>query len=383
MTTYYFSDCQAGAAANCVVGNNANAGTSTSAPKRDLSGVNVNSLPAGSRLLFARGGVWTNVQTQVYNYNVTPAQPLVFDAYGSGAAPWLKTGSGGIIFSFAQYAVTTVDGGYTIRNLRLDGEGVGTTAISQGNGTTNILMENLDISRFAIGLSLNDGARFLTLRNSVVHDNIQHGMLGAGDDWLIEGNTFQNNGDARPPSTHSIYFSAGITVPAYRLTIRNNVFRNNSQSGGACRSGNMTVHGRIEGALIEGNTIESTTYGPGCRGISITAGYAVQEYMRNFIVRNNSVRNAGACVAFSASPGIVIDGNKCVDNTTQAFALIETVSNVTSGGDDADGGAVVRNNTVCGTNGSAAGLISVSNPAALTNNVIRTGPDASTGVCAP
>ena len=50
----FFRDCQAGAMPGCVAGNNSNAGTSA-APKRDLSGIDVNSLPAGTRLRFARG----------------------------------------------------------------------------------------------------------------------------------------------------------------------------------------------------------------------------------------------------------------------------------------------------------------------------------------
>ncbi len=52
-TPYYFSDCQAGASAACVLGSNANAGTSPDAPKQNLTGFDVNALPAGTQLLFA------------------------------------------------------------------------------------------------------------------------------------------------------------------------------------------------------------------------------------------------------------------------------------------------------------------------------------------
>jgi hypothetical protein len=343
---YYFSDCQAGAAPGCVPGDNGNAGTSPSAPKRDLGGIRVNSLPAGSQLLFARGGVWQNFQAaQVANYNVTPERPLVFDAYGKGPAPWMKTGSGGISFNFYEYGVSTMDGGYTVRNLKLDGQGQATAAVAQGWGTTHITLDGVEITGFTYGLLMGDGTRHFTLRNSTVRANQQQGLLGAGTDWTIEGNTFDGNGDARPPGTHSIYFSAGQVV-GERLVIRNNTFSNSSLSGGVCRSGNLTVHGRIDGALIEGNTITTPGYGPGCRGVSIAAGYGSAEYMRNFVVRGNRFVNAGGAVAFSAAPGIVVENNLIVDTTGNGVTLIEPVPNGSGGGDDADTGAIVRNNTL-------------------------------------
>jgi hypothetical protein len=362
-----------------VVGNNANAGTSATAPKRDLNGFNINTLPAGARVLFARGGVWTNFQVQVRNGNATPTQPLVFDAYGTGAAPWLKTSSGGIPFNFSQYQDATIDGGYTVRNLRLDGLNAGTTAVTQGNGTTHITLENLDIHNFTIGLLMGDGTRFFTLRNSIVRNNAQHGLLGAGYDWTIEGNTFDHNGDARAPGTHAIYFSAGSLI-AERLTIRNNTISNSSLSGGVCRAGNVTVHGRIVGALIENNTIRTPGYGGGCRGMSIAAGYGSAEYMRQFVVRGNRFINAGGAVAFSAAPGILVENNTAWDTTTGGAGLIETVPNSSGGGDDVDTGAVVRNNVLC-KSVQQGSLINVANALSILNNTIRLGGDASTGAC--
>lgn len=377
--TYYFSDCAAGAAAGCVQGSNNNPGT-LAAPKQNLSGVNINALPAGQQLLFARGGAWDGFSVQAYNRNATQAAPIVFGAYGEGAPPLLRTT--GVAFGFAlQWGESESNGGYVVRNLRIDGGGTATAAISASKMASHITLEGLDVSRFQIAILMHDNTvRSLALRNSNIHDNVQHGLLGSGSNWTIEGNTFERNGDARPPSTHAIYFSSGVVNSG--LVVRGNTFRDNSQQGGACRSGNLTAHGLIDGALIEGNTIEAATYGPGCRGISITAGYAAQEYMRNFVVRGNTVRNAGACVAFSAAPGIVIDGNKCVDNTANSFALIETASNPTSGGDDADGGAVVRNNIVCSTTAAAGALISVRAAAAVDGNTLRTGADSTTGPCA-
>ncbi|MBT9526415.1 MAG: hypothetical protein IV105_14245, partial [Rhizobacter sp.] len=120
--TYYFSDCQAGAAAGCQQGNNANPGTQ-SAPKQTLAGINVDTLGVGSRLLFARGGAWSNFTLSLENPHATPANPLVIDAYGSGASPLFRTASANTFQLGGRWGNTSNDGGYTIRNVRLDGMG--------------------------------------------------------------------------------------------------------------------------------------------------------------------------------------------------------------------------------------------------------------------
>jgi hypothetical protein len=344
----------------------------------------VNSQPAGSRVLFARGGAWTNLRVDLYNPNVTAAQPMVFDAYGSGAAPVLGVGPGAVGFGFSLgHGQTLPSGGYVLRNLVLDGGLVAQNGIAAAKMANHITIDHVTVRRFQVGVMLHDfTVANLALRNSVVEGNVVIGMLGAGNDWTVEHNTFENNGDARPPSTHAFYFSASGNNR--NLVLRNNTFRHNSQPSGVCASGNVTVHGTITGALIEGNTIVSNGYVPGCRGISITAGYPGQEYMRGFTVRGNTVRDSGACVAFNAAPGIVVESNLCVDNTANAFALIENPGNSSGGGDDADSGAVIRNNTVCSTTASAASLIdTVRNATSIIGNITRTGAEASTGPCAP
>ncbi len=343
--TYYFSDCQDGAMPSCVQGHNWNPGTSPSAPMRDLGGVEVNDLPPGTRLLFARGAVWTTVQGgQIANYNVTPEQPLVFDAYGSGPLPWFRTPRDEIAFNFYDYPVHTVDGGYTLRNLRLDGQGIGLAGVAQGWGTTHITLDGVVIEGYRIGMHLGQGTRHLTVRRSTLRDNREHGILGAGNDWLIEGNRFEGNGNATPPGTHSIYISAGAL--AERITLRGNTIRGSSLAEGRCRSGNLTIHGTVNGVLIEGNTLHTPGYGPGCRGASITAGYDKAESMRGVVLRGNRFINAGVAIAFSAAPGIVIEHNLLVDTTGQRATLIEPARNFSGGDDAADGAAVVRHNTV-------------------------------------
>lgn len=336
----YLSDCQAGASVGCVAGDNAAPGTQAR-PKRTLAGLDPNTLAAGTRILFARGGAWANFAPAIYNRNSTPAAPLVFDAYGAGPMPLLAGG-----FGFAtQQGQTATHGGYVLRNLRLVGRG-GDIGVRASKATTGLTLDTVELSGFGIAVLLDDNTvGGLTVRNSYIHDIQQHGILGAGDDWTIVDSIFERVGDARPPSTHAIYFGSGSRATR-NLTVRGNVFRNNGQQGGACRSGNLTVHGQIDGALIEGNAFSSTTYGAGCRSISIVAGYGTAEYMRRFVIRNNQILNA-AGIAWSAAPGIVVENNAITDTTGQAWRLIERVGNDSGGRDDADGGEVLRNNATC------------------------------------
>jgi hypothetical protein len=336
-------------------GNDANPGTQAS-PKRTFSGAWLSGLPASSRVCLTPGATYASGLQQILNTNTSEANPLVIETCGQGS-PAVITGT----LEFTKYPWTTPHGGYVLRNLISRGtKAAYSVDIGVGGGpngagrVTSLILDNVVVEDWAIAINANDYMRKFVMRNSTIRNNVQHGLLGAGDDWVIENNTFSGNGDARPPGTHAVYFSSGSFV-ASNLTVRGNTFTNNSQvtvqvngqSVRRCASGNLTVHGRIVGALIENNRIESDGSVGGCRAISLTAGYGSQEYMRQFVVRGNRTYNAGAGVAYSASPGILIENNNFVDNQGQGWALIERATNSSGGGDDADGGEVIRNNTLC------------------------------------
>ena len=349
---YYFSDCQAGAAAACTAGRNANAGTSASAPKQDLKGFNVNALPAGTRLLFAKGGAWTNFNVVLRNLNVTPDNPLVFDSYapswGGTSPPWIKAGGSFYAFQFGTYGDTANDGGYTIRNLLLDGLGAsGAWGVHLRNDARNVTLENLEITRFDIGVHSQDsgpvGNTFLTVRNSNIHRNAEHGFLGHALGLLLEGNTFAYNNMDGGPREHGVYLGGrgrnGI--------VRNNTFLNNSAPGGVCNGGNFTVHGQWDGLLVEGNRVYQDAAAGGCYGISINPGYNSAEWFRNVVIRGNVVVNVGGCgICVTSAPGALIEGNRIVNNQATYQTGILVPDRATGPGDDADTAAVVRHNTV-------------------------------------
>lgn len=374
--TYYFSDCATGYTATCSagdVGNNSNAGTSAASPKRDMSGFNVNALPAGAQLLFRRGGAWSWRTLRLDSRLSTRDNPYVFDAYGSGANPLLQvttsTASPNYGFEFSEWGGTVVHGGYVFRNLTLDGVETGTHAFFLRGAVNGVVIEGVTITRFAIGINAQgDGPiRNVTLRNSNVVHNTSMGMLGGYNDSLIEGNLFEDNNYVSGSGfNHGTYLS-GHGAGVSNLVVRNNRYLRNSVSGGRCTGGNMTFHGRLNNVLIEGNTIEQDAgytnpldqAASGCWLMSITQGYDAAvgvEGFTNFVVRNNRLINGGnTAIAATSAPGILIEGNTFINQQGTAQTAVH-VGSVDYGGtevgyyangDMLDSAPVVRNNTAC------------------------------------
>lgn len=347
----YFADCQAGAQPGCVPGDNANAGTNPQAPKRTLAGINIDNLPAGTQLLFARGGAWNDVGMVISNPNVTAEQPLVFASYatawGGNHRPWLRVSNMTQIFVFGWWQETRNDGGYTVRGLKLDGtpfpEGAG---IFLGNNVHHVMLEDLEITGFRIGVqSVQNGTHptQYTLRNSHIHRNVAMGLLGDGQDIVIEGNLFEANNFSGSAFNHAIYLGGH----GRNGTIRNNRFLRNSVVNGSCLGGNVTVHGQWDGLLIENNSIEQDASAMSCYGFSINGGYDSAEWFRNLVLRNNRIINLGGCsICLTSVPGAVVENNLVVNSQGGFHAGIVIPDRTPGVGDDADGNALIRNNTV-------------------------------------
>lgn len=349
-TTYYFSSCATGSLAGCVPGDNNNAGTSASAPKRDLTGMDVNALPAGTVLRFARGGAWNDFRVVLRNLNVTTTSPLVFESYApswGGASPprpvlhAQATGTG--TFEFGTYQDTADDGGYVVRDFVVDGHGVAQWGFWLRDQLHDVLIDDVDVSGFKIGIYTSEASRAVTIRNSNIHDNESMGYLGGGTGTLIEGNTIAHNNFSGSGFNHGIYMGGS----GAHARVRNNLFDRNSVVAGRCEGGNLTVHGQYDDVLIEGNTFVQDSSSGGCYGISINPGYATGEWFRNFVVRGNTVVNLGYCaICMTSAPGALVENNVVVNDQDTYQAGITIGAAGPSAGDEADTGAVVRNNTI-------------------------------------
>lgn len=343
----YFSDCQAGAAPGAVAGSNGNPGTQE-APKQNLAGVNVNTLPAGTRLLFARGGAWTHANLRIANPNARADAPIVFDAYGSGPPPLITTTSGHASFEFGlNFSDTTAHQGYVFRNLTLRGPGGANESWGfwlKGN-VSHVTVENVDISGYYIAINCQSGGlnRFVTLRNNHIHDNRGMGILGLMNDSLIEGNLFTT-----PTTTgfvHQIYLSNG----------RNNTIRGNRLIYKTlCTGGHITAHGLIDGLIIEDNFIQCPDATEGSWGISLEPyGVDSAQGFTHLIVRRNYLDNVGnSAIVVRAAPGVVVE-----DNITR-LTVDRYQTSVVIGNPERpahlDGPATVRNNTHYGHSGGFA-----------------------------
>lgn len=346
---YYFADCQAGATPRCVPGDNANNGTSPASPKRDLRGFDVNGLPAGSQVLFAAGGAWAGFGLSVRNLNVTSQQPLMFGSYQASwsnqAKPLLA--SGGSVFIFGRYGDTVMDGGYIFRGLKLQGTNAkGAWGLFVHGGTRDVRIEDMEITGFEVGVHIQQGAApnaGLTIRNSWIHANREHGVLGDAENLLIEGTLFERNNFSGSPLHHAIYLGGR----GRNGVLRGNTFRMNSVVDGVCAGGNLTVHGQWTGLLIEGNVLIQESSRPTCYGISINGGYTSAEWFRELVVRDNVIVNLGGCaICLTSAPGAVVENNRVVHMQTTPHMAIAMPDRRPGPGDDADQGAVVRGNTV-------------------------------------
>lgn len=393
-TVLYLSDCQAGAAAGCTPGSNGNPGTQA-LPKQNFAGVNHNALPAGSAVLFKRGGAWATDIVTLENPNTTAAAPLTFDAWGTGPAPVIRATGSNLFDTGGNWGNTTNDGGYVLRNLNLQGSPTTDFAFWFAYNVRDVLIENVEISGFRIALNSSEGTpygvRGITVRNSNIHHNRAMGLLGHYDDLLLEGNLIEANNFSGSIFDHGTYIGGG-----HNITLRNNRYVRNSVCPTApcfqgatpdpqlCRGGNMTFHGQIDGLVIEGNTFVQDASAPSCYLMSITQGYTTAEWFRNTVVRNNTMFNGGSAIVAQSAPGILIEGNRII--RTQPIATVGvSIGGQYSGGDEPDSSAIVRNNVVCHRHASAAGgVTSINSPGStVTGNSVLTGAAASTGVCAP
>ena len=384
--TYYFSECSDGAQAGCLVGDNANDGLAPTTPKRNLEGFNLNALPAGARLLFARGGAWANFRiAQLENPNVTATRPMVLDAYGSGPVPLLLTPSGNAI-EFGRWQSTVNDGGYVLRNLKFDGNPGASWALWLRDNVHDVTVENVEFTGFDIAIHSQSaaphGVRNLRLRNSRIAYNRSMGILGQFSDAVLEDNIFERNNFSGSVFNHAVYLSGGANGGRNNV-IRNNRFLLNSVVNGVCTGGNVTFHGQMDGMLIENNRIEQASATGGCYGFSVTTGYDTPESFRNFVLRGNTVINVGYCsYCINAAPGIVVEDNLSYNAQTFYHAGVRIGGDV-GAGDAADAAAVVRNNTACFPSNSAHqhGEVVESPGSTVSGNAVFRGTEVTPARC--
>jgi hypothetical protein len=391
--TYYFVDCATSQAVNQMVGvpnaahascaanigNNANPGTIGS-PKKDMVGL---TRTTGDVYLFARGSYQVNFKIQP----TSTFQSATFDDYTPAwctgdcatqepileARPRAADGFTDEMFFFN----TTSTGPWALRDLDMRGlhdwRNYGRGIYFYGE-TPNVTMERLRIAGFNLGIlylnSLPIKHANHVLRDSLVENNRDGGQLGAGDNLLMEGNTFRYNAHVNysyPAGAglqpHNVYFNGyahGVTVRRNLFT-KNNVYPNHGAGAdtGFCYTSGTMGHGKLTNFTFEGNTHmeNDATNTNGCWGLLFDGNSSggtsnTRHDWTNLVMRDNLVvtRNAGVSMGCQACPNALIENNTVIrpGSTGQAQGILVPVQNTyyDPGWDAPYGSVTVRNNTV-------------------------------------
>ena len=412
-TTYYFSDCQAGADVGCHPGSEANDGLSPDKPKQFLPARSlVDTVVGGDKLLLARNGSWRSATDAFATGNTkgTAANHIVIAdykpaGYEGTAKPLITlTGAESGCLVITNGGMTPVHKeGFTFKNIKCVGPGAGTSSsgVFTYNDVSDVLIENVDFSEFGIGVYPGTGnapgattAR-LTLRNSFIHDNGEHGLFGGGPYLLLEGNRFDNNGFYSNPllRNHNIYLSS----PDFRgAIVRGNTLTRSAVCGprtnyacgvqGTCQGVPLVVHNSTDDLVIENNLIdESSGAGGGCYGIQIAPGNpGLVESYAGSVVRGNQIVNVGSnAIDIGSCPFCVVEDNVVAWTASPTLTVQGVVMpSGNSGGEDAvDTNVTVRNNSIYISGSSAynTGIImrSVGSGHKVANNLVYFAPDAS------
>ena len=312
-TTYYVRDCGTGHEGSCTAGDDTKLGTSDANAWQNCSKVqamitSAASAPAGTQVLFAKGGAWDTcaiAPAGALAGATSGSNPIVFGSFdpatGGTNVPILSNATASV-FRFVDSGNADPDIGITIQDLHLKGAaGNGTPGIIFGNDVDYITLQRLEIELFDIGVqitsaqtnALNTGTdgiiSHVTLRDSNIHNNYSQGWLGFADDVLIENNTFTNNGGKSTTSDHQIYADGSTLLGAPRtakqFVVRGNTFTDNNSyrtsdglfTAGRCASVAIITHGHGDGFIVRDNIVKETSpsTNSGCWGIAVDAGYNI------------------------------------------------------------------------------------------------------------
>lgn len=376
---HYVCDCSTNGnshqqpAAGCTAGNDANAGTSPSAPWKSYNKIQSTwgSQAAGDQVLVCNGGVLdlTGASSDRFvNRNGTPANHVVLGTY---APPW-GSGSEGrpkFLVPLSTNAINFDDGsdisrgGYTIAGIAFVGINEPATPCASSSSTQralfyyntvhDVLVCDVEKGFLCIGSENGgpdnpDGNYNITERNNYLHDLGGQGWLGGGTSNWIMDSAFENNGFETGNLDHHIYMSAGGATDM-RVT-GNTLHANGKVGGGGCQNAILVAHGLIGGLLVQGNYFweDPGTAQGGCYGEGLNPGYGSAEQLV-VTSRGNVFSNVGgAGIDISACHGCVAEDNVCIGGPSSGFECIAWTNDGEGAGDWSNVGGRMSNNTAYG-----------------------------------
>ena len=365
---HYYCDCQSGAQAGCVAGNDSNAGTSPSAPKQTIGNAAnfLRSLATvNDTVALCKGGVFNVSSTSHLGSATCPAGTICNDlreyqpSWYSGSAKPVIRGTTGT----ATFDISGNYGGIRIMNIAMTGTysgGSNSSAFFFSGGAHDVKIWNVDMDSFDLaiydaGLAQDNN---MTITGSHITNSDVIGYLGAANNTEISNNYWGGNG-SNTELNHTIYF--GGSSPVSNIKLVGNYIH--GQYGPTCTGSPITAHLEVDGFTISGNSviIDSAAATAGCWGMDLSnGGYGVPIYFRHTVISGNTFVNGGnLALSVVSCPGCIIENNLIVNDWSGAYDGIRVPAFParTSPADDVNTNNIIRNNTVYygpnATNGAA------------------------------
>ena len=308
----------------CDTGDDNNLGLSESTPFRSYEKAmsTFATIAGGDSVLLCRGGQFPITTGKgINNLNCSVDAPCTLGDYGDSAKAKpsiISSDSTAALKFYGNVNPAKNGGGYVIKNLNL----LSTSGTGNGVflyvGVHDMLLENLHIQGFRLGVQLAGSTiNSITLKNSVIMNNVGQGVLGGCTDCLYENNYFQNNGAT--VYHHNIYLSSGSdenSVTKNMVVRGNTLYQSALDDEGKCGGVSLVAHGRFEGLTIENNLIKEDVGAVKgtCYGISVDPGYGYDEYFKDVVIRGNTLLNLGGnAIGCASCDGALIENNTIID----------------------------------------------------------------------
>jgi hypothetical protein len=366
-TTYHYCDCGTGAAAGCVAGNDANAGTSPSAPKRTGFYGRFTTMAAGDTVALCRGGSFSGTANNTRNSNCRASSTCDMRDYTDPRFT-LPAGETRPIIRGNAVGYFPDDGshyeGFRFFNLQSANGDSGVGVFNGSADTTDVDICNIYFHDGGLGIYWADPivARW-TLRQSYF-ERMQGGILGGCTDCVVDNNFFANTSYI-PNSNrdHPLYISG---TPVQRMKITNNEIHG-CPPGVTSGTVLLVVHSNHTDLLIENNLVQCDNYltvDGGGYGIALDNGAYTDsnrsQFLRTIVRRNRIVNTGDYAIALSQAPDSVIEDNVVImPPGSDGYHAIVTGHIAPRGAPNNDAintRITIRNNTVYSASSAITGI---------------------------
>ena len=363
-TTHYFCDCQTGASGNCVAGNDANAGTSASAPKQSIAALKAMlPLANGDTAAFCKGGYWTTTSNIAPNVTTCTAGTTCVDFrdyaspnFTSSAKPTIYMGSGGQQL----WSVTSGRGGFRVFNMHFSSNNSGVSyGMSIEGNAHDVWFANNTVDGFPAVMYNNSNSgsghnNHIYFEGNTLDNNRTFGYLGSSDNSTLSYNYMTRTGSDNGYD-HAIYLQSNGTGSAItNFEIKSNYIEAGYlPADGICYGAVIIGHPGVDYLTVSNNYIyvDPARINRACYGISFDNGTSngAPVFMRHTVIGGNTIINTGDTgINVSSCPGCQIVNNTIILDwsTTIRFTGIQVGTFPARAQDDVDTNTTTANNTI-------------------------------------